>query len=56
LLAEATRTVIDLTALLIAQGQSESARALLQSVFEQFADGFHPVDLNAAEHLLATLR
>ncbi len=49
------RTAIDLAALRVSQGQPEGARALLQPVFEQFAEGFDTVDLRAAEHLLATL-
>jgi hypothetical protein len=38
-----------------AQGKSESARTLLQPVFEQFVEGFDTADLKAAEHLLANL-
>jgi predicted ATPase len=49
------RTSTDIAALLAAQGKSESARTLLQPVFEQFAEGFDTADLKAAEHLLATL-
>ena len=39
------RTATDFAALLAAQGQSESARALLRPVFEQFAEGFDTADL-----------
>jgi predicted ATPase/DNA-binding winged helix-turn-helix (wHTH) protein len=49
------RTGIDLAALLAGRGRRESARALLQPVFEQFAEGSDTADLNAAERLLGTL-
>ena len=49
------RTAIDLAALLRDQGRSDSARALLRPVFEQFAAGSDTADLRAAERLLATL-
>jgi len=49
------RTAVDLAALLADQGQSESGRALLQPVFEQFVEGFDTADLKAAERLLTTL-
>ncbi len=49
------RTAVDLAALLAARGQRESARALLQPVFEQFDEGSDTADLKAAERLLATL-
>jgi predicted ATPase/DNA-binding winged helix-turn-helix (wHTH) protein len=49
------RTATDFAALLAAQGKSESARALLRPVFEQFEEGFDTADLRAAEHLLASL-
>jgi predicted ATPase/DNA-binding winged helix-turn-helix (wHTH) protein len=49
------RTAIDLAALLADQGRSESARALLRPVFEQFVEGSDTADLKAAERLLATL-
>ncbi len=49
------RTAVDLAALLAVQGQSESARALLQPVFEQFVEGSDTADLKAAGRLLATL-
>jgi predicted ATPase len=49
------RTAVDLAALLAAQRRPESARALLQPVFEQFVEGSDTADLKAAERLLATL-
>jgi tetratricopeptide (TPR) repeat protein len=49
------RTAVDLAKLLAAQGRPESARALLQPVLEQFAEGSDTADLKAAERLLATL-
>ncbi len=49
------RTAVDLAALLAVQGRSESARALLQPVFEQFVEGSDTADLMAAERLLVTL-
>jgi predicted ATPase len=49
------RTAIDLATLSAGQGRSESARALLQPVFEQFVEGSDTADLKAAERLLATL-
>jgi predicted ATPase len=49
------RTAIDLAALLAGRGRSESARELLQPVFEQFVEGSDTADLKAAERLLATL-
>lgn len=49
------RTAVDLAALWAAQGRPEGARALLQPVFEQFAEGSETADLKAAERLLATL-
>jgi tetratricopeptide (TPR) repeat protein len=50
------RTAIDLAALLASQGRSESARGLLQPVFEQFTEGADTADLKAAQRLLATLQ
>jgi hypothetical protein len=50
------RTAIDLAALWAAQGQPESARALLSPIFERFVEGLDTADLKAAEHLLATLQ
>ena len=49
------RTAVDLAALWAAQGQRDRARAILQPIFEQFAEGLDTADLKAAEHLLATL-
>ena len=49
------RTAIDLAALWAAQGQRDRARAILQPILEQFAEGLDTTDLKAAEHLLATL-
>jgi predicted ATPase len=48
------RAATDLAALRTAQGQSDSARALLQPVLEQFAEGFDTTDLIKAQRLLAT--
>jgi tetratricopeptide (TPR) repeat protein len=49
------RTAIDLAALWAAQGQRDRARAILQPIFEQFAEGLDTTDLKATEHLLVTL-
>ena len=49
------RTAVDLAALLADRGRSDSARALLRPVFEQFAAGSDTADLRAAERLLASL-
>jgi predicted ATPase len=49
------RTALDLAALFAGQGRSESGRALLQPVFEQFVEGSDTADLKAAEPLLANL-
>jgi predicted ATPase len=49
------RTAVDLAALRAAQGRSDTARALLQPVLEQFVEGFDTADLKNAERLLATL-
>jgi predicted ATPase len=49
------RTATDLAALLAGQGRSERGRALLQPVYEQFAEGFDTADLKAASDLLSTL-
>jgi tetratricopeptide (TPR) repeat protein len=49
------RTATDLAALFASQGRSESGRALLQPVLEQFAEGSDTADLQAAARLLATL-
>ena len=53
--ANELRTAVDLAALLVGQGRSDSARALLRPVFEQFAAGSDTADLREAERLLATL-
>jgi predicted ATPase/DNA-binding winged helix-turn-helix (wHTH) protein len=50
------RTARELAKLLVEQGDSESGRALLQSVYAAFSEGFETADLRAAEQLLATLR
>jgi predicted ATPase len=49
------RTATDLAALWAGQGRSADPRALLLSVFEQFAEGAETADLKAAQRLLATL-
>jgi predicted ATPase/DNA-binding winged helix-turn-helix (wHTH) protein len=49
------RTAVDLARLLAAQRHPAHARALLQPVFEQFAEGSDTADLKAAERVLATL-
>ena len=49
------RTATDLAALWAGQARSGEARALLQSVFEQFIEGSDTVDVKAAERLLRTL-
>ena len=49
------RASTDLAALMAAKGQSGKARALLQTVFDQFTEGSDTADLKAAERLLATL-
>jgi predicted ATPase len=49
------RTATDLAALFANQGQFERGRALLQPVFEQFAEGWDTADLKAAERLLSNL-
>jgi hypothetical protein len=50
------RTALDLVTLWIAEGQYRRARATLEPIFQQFAEGFDTADLKAAENLLATLR
>jgi len=50
------RTSIDFAAMLSDQGQPESARRLLEPVFEQFVEGFDSADLTAARSMLSTLR
>jgi hypothetical protein len=49
------RTVVDLAALWTAQGQTERARAVLETIVEEFVKGLDTADLQAAKHLLATL-
>ncbi len=49
------RTAIDLAALLAAQEKRESARGLLQPVFEGFVEGSETEDVRAAKRLLSTL-
>ena len=49
------RTATDLAALWAGQGRAKEARGLLLPVFEQFTEGSDTADLEAAEHLLATL-
>jgi predicted ATPase len=49
------RTATDLAALFATQGRSESGRALLQPVFEQFKEGLDTADLEATRRLLASL-
>ncbi len=49
------RTAVDLAALYSSLGRSGSGKALLQPVFEQFAEGLNTPDLKAAERLLANL-
>jgi predicted ATPase len=50
------RTAVDLAALWASQGQRDRAQAVLQPIFEAFAEGFDTADLKAAERLLASLR
>ncbi|PWT87054.1 MAG: transcriptional regulator [Proteobacteria bacterium] len=50
------RTATDLAELWAGQGRSDDARALLLPVFAQFTEGADTADLEAAEHLLTTLR
>jgi predicted ATPase len=49
------RAATGLATLFADQGQPERGRALLQPVFEQFADGFDTADLRAAKNLLSVL-
>lgn len=49
------RTAIELATLLADRGQRESARALLQPVFDGFAEGLETADLQSAERLLAAI-
>lgn len=50
------RAAMDLATFLAARSQYESARALLQPLFERFAEGFDTADLKSAARLVATLR
>jgi predicted ATPase/DNA-binding winged helix-turn-helix (wHTH) protein len=50
------RTAVDLAALWATRGQTGRARAVLRPIFDAFAEGWDTADLQAAEHLLATLR
>jgi predicted ATPase/DNA-binding winged helix-turn-helix (wHTH) protein len=54
-LAWELRAAVDLAKLLSVQGRSESARALLQPVYEQFAEGSDTADRKAAARVLETL-
>jgi predicted ATPase/DNA-binding winged helix-turn-helix (wHTH) protein len=54
-LAWELRTSVDLAARLAAQGRVDTARGLLQPVFERFVEGSDTADVKAAERLLATL-
>lgn len=49
------RATVDLAGLWAARGQRESAKALLQPVFERFVEGFNTTDLKSAESMLAAL-
>jgi len=50
------RAAIDLSALVAARGERESARGLLQPVFEQFVEGSETEDLKSAKRLLSELQ
>jgi predicted ATPase/DNA-binding winged helix-turn-helix (wHTH) protein len=50
------RTARDLARLLADSGQSKKARTLLQSVYQEFSEGFETAELKSAEELLATLK
>jgi len=50
------RTAIDLATLVAGRGEIDSARELLQPVFEHFVEGLGTADLKIAERLLVTLR
>jgi predicted ATPase/DNA-binding response OmpR family regulator/class 3 adenylate cyclase len=50
------RTSCDLSRLWQRQGQSKKALKLLQSVYDQFTEGFDTADLRDAQKLLRTLR
>jgi predicted ATPase/DNA-binding winged helix-turn-helix (wHTH) protein len=49
------RSAVDLAALFAGQGRAQEGRALLQPLFEQFAEGSEGADLQAAKGLLASL-
>jgi predicted ATPase/DNA-binding winged helix-turn-helix (wHTH) protein len=49
------RAAIDLAVLFADQGRPESARGLLQPIFERFVEGFETADLKAAKAMLADL-
>ncbi len=49
------RSAIDLARLAARRGDSENGRALLQHIFEQFAEGEDTVDLRVAKRVLAEL-
>jgi tetratricopeptide (TPR) repeat protein len=49
------RTATDLAALLANRRQRKRGRAVLESVFAQFTEGFDTTDLRAAERLLTSL-
>jgi predicted ATPase/DNA-binding winged helix-turn-helix (wHTH) protein len=49
------RTATDMAALFADQGRTDSARDVLQPIFEQFVEGSDTADLKAAERVLATL-
>ena len=49
------RTAVDLSTLWAEQGRIDSARALLQPVFELFAEDSDTADLKSAARLLETL-
>ncbi|WP_133707873.1 ATP-binding protein [Rhizobium sp. BK313] len=50
------RTAIDVATLMGSRGEIDSARELLQPVFEHFVEGLDTADVKVAEHLLVTLR
>jgi predicted ATPase len=49
------RTALDLARLRVQQGESEQARSLLATVYDQFTEGFATRDLQAAAQLLQEL-
>jgi ATP/maltotriose-dependent transcriptional regulator MalT len=50
------RAAIDLATLVAARGKRESARGLLEPVFEQFVEGSETEDLKSAKRLLSELQ